>query len=80
MITNNDSGSGLLEGVCCQYCKHFEQNECPVKTASPWSRWKNWCNCYEPNPKNTEAKPLPFVSNTPVDQREASGSTNGSVK
>jgi hypothetical protein len=49
------SSARMLKGVCCQYCAHFEQDECPVKIASPWSRWGNWCNVYEPIPD----KPLP---------------------
>ena len=65
--------SALLDGVCCQYCKHFEQNECPVKTASPWSRWGNWCNVYEPNPDEPEAKPFPFTSNMPLTNTGAAG-------
>lgn len=50
--------SELLEGVCCQYCVHFETIECPVRTAAPWSRWKNWCNEYEPEPEEPEARVL----------------------
>ena len=38
----------LLVGVCCQYCTKFE-GECPIKNASPWSRWKNFCSEYDPN-------------------------------
>lgn len=39
----------ILLGVCCQYCVKFETKECPVKTASPWSRWHSFCNEYKPN-------------------------------
>jgi len=63
------SSTRLLDGVCCQYCKHFEQNECPVKTASMWSRWGNWCNVYEPNPDEPEAKPFPFTSSASTEAR-----------
>ena len=52
----------VLEGVCCQYCIHFEQDTCPVDRASPWSRWGNWCNVYTRNPDEPEARPLPFTS------------------
>ena len=33
----------LIFGVCCEYCNKFEKDECPVKLASPWSRW-DYCN------------------------------------
>ena len=33
----------LIFGVCCEYCKHFELDSCPVKSGSPWSRW-DYCN------------------------------------
>ena len=48
----------MIDGVCCQYCVHFDKGDCPVKTASPWSRWGNWCNCYRPNPNIPEAREL----------------------
>jgi hypothetical protein len=40
----------LLEGVCCAYCGKFQTGACPVQTASPWSRWKDFCGEYTPNP------------------------------
>ncbi len=49
----------IFDGVCCQYCIHFEQPSCPITMASPWSRWGNWCNMYDPNPNETEAKDIP---------------------
>ena len=57
--------SAFLKGVCCQYCIHFEKTSCPIQNASPWSRWKNWCNEYEPNPDEKEAKPFPFAEKVP---------------
>ena len=48
----------LLNGVCCQYCQHFETSECPVQTASPWSRWGNWCSEYQPTPNEPDARSL----------------------
>lgn len=33
----------VIFGVCCEYCSKFESDECPVKSASPWSRW-DYCN------------------------------------
>jgi len=38
----------MLNGVCCEFCSKHEKNKrCPVKDASPWSRWKNFCSEYE---------------------------------
>lgn len=51
----------ILKGVCCQYCCKFETNECPIKTASNWSKWGNWCNEYEPDPTQKDAVPLDSV-------------------
>ena len=42
--------TSLLKGVCCAYCVKFETGACPVRTASPWSRWKDFCGEYTPNP------------------------------
>ncbi len=33
----------FIKDVCCEYCKKFDTDDCPVKTASPWSRW-DFCN------------------------------------
>jgi hypothetical protein len=60
----NNSEPKQIDGVCCQYCIKFEQPSCPVKTASPWSRWGNWCNAYHPNPNMPEARPLPDAKPT----------------
>ena len=35
------------EGIACVLCSKQEQSECPVKTASPWSKYYNFCNEYE---------------------------------
>jgi len=53
-----------IDGVCCQYCAKYLHIDCPVKTASPWSRWGNWCNAYHPNPNMPEARPLPDAKPT----------------
>lgn len=42
----------FIPGVCCEYCKKFETAECPVKTASPWSRW-DYCNNFRDNNDKT---------------------------
>jgi hypothetical protein len=47
--------SEILLGVCCEFCKKMEGPECPVKEASPWSRWKSYCGEYEPNPEQKDA-------------------------
>jgi hypothetical protein len=39
----------MLQGVCCEFCRKKETYECPVKKASPWSRWADWCSRYEKN-------------------------------
>jgi hypothetical protein len=54
----DNSEPKLVNGVCCQYCIHFEQSSCPISTASPWSRWGNWCNVYSPNPKYPDSRSL----------------------
>lgn len=51
----------LLPNVCCAYCLKFETGECPVKSASPWSRWGNWCNEYERNPEMSAAADVAVV-------------------
>lgn len=50
------------KGVCCQYCIKFEKSACPIKEASPWSRWGDWCSQYEPNPDEKEAVMLEEAS------------------
>lgn len=35
------------EGICCEFCKKQESSLCPIESASPWSRWKNFCNEFE---------------------------------
>ena len=46
------SKNTIIKGVCCQYCTEFEKHSCPVKSASPWSRWGNFCSAYNPNKKS----------------------------
>ncbi len=41
--------------ICCESCQHAESPICPVREASPWSRWGNFCNKYEPKPGCPEA-------------------------
>lgn len=43
----NKAPDPLESGMCCEYCLKMETSECPVKTASPWSRWGNYCNEFE---------------------------------
>ena len=43
-----------IRGVCCEYCKKYKSNDCPVKTASPWSRW-DYCNHFRD--KNNKSIP-----------------------
>jgi len=45
-----------INGICCQYCLLFETKDCPVREASNWSRWVNFCNCYIQNPAYLEAQ------------------------
>jgi hypothetical protein len=47
-----------LKGVCCEFCRKVRTEECPVESAAPWSRWKNWCSEYQPNPDEPEAVSL----------------------
>ncbi len=48
----------ILPGVCCAFCGKFEKPDCPVKSASPWSRWEHWCVEYEKNSAYPEALTL----------------------
>lgn len=41
----------MEKGKCCEYCTKHEQPECPVKSAEPWSRWRNFCSEFEGNEK-----------------------------
>lgn len=41
----------MFKGVCCAYCNKFECQECPVKTAAPWSKWADYCAEYVPDKK-----------------------------
>jgi hypothetical protein len=46
-----------IDGICCELCIKKESNDCPVKNASPWSRWKNFCNEFtDRNGKNGNGK------------------------
>lgn len=29
---------------CCENCIKMETSDCPIKEASPWSRWDHCCN------------------------------------
>lgn len=33
-----------IDGICCELCIKNSQFDCPIQTASIWSRWKNFCN------------------------------------
>ncbi len=33
----------FVVGICCEYCDKFNTGSCPVVTADPWSRWKDYC-------------------------------------
>ncbi len=34
----------MIVGLCCELCKKQGTDDCPVKTASPWSRWEDFCD------------------------------------
>ena len=36
----------MIYGICCNYCRHFEEKECPVKSADPWSKHEAFCYLY----------------------------------
>ena len=40
-----------IDGICCLYCGKYESNECPIKTASPWSKY-DYCNQFRDNMLN----------------------------
>jgi len=48
----------IMQGVCCQFCLHYETKACPIKTAGPWSRHRDFCSAYEPNPEENEAREM----------------------
>jgi hypothetical protein len=48
----------LITGVCCAYCSHFQHPRCPVKTAAPWSKFRQFCADYVPNEHNKVALTL----------------------
>ncbi len=50
------------KGVCCQYCIMFEKSACPIKEASPWSRWGDWCSQYERIPAEKGATTIEEAS------------------
>lgn len=29
---------------CCVICEKFETGDCPVSSADPWSKYKNYCS------------------------------------
>lgn len=66
-----------IDGVCCEYCRHKDSAECPVSDAAPWSRWKNWCSKYEPDPGIPEAKALEQVMLLPPEKRSQQISLEG---
>jgi hypothetical protein len=38
---------GMVLDVCCDLCRKFEDIDCcPVNTASPWSRHKDYCGAF----------------------------------
>ena len=40
----NKKENEVIDGVCCEFCTRMEGGGCPVITANPWSRWKNFCS------------------------------------
>ncbi len=46
----------MVPAVCCRLCLKFQTKDCPVKTASPWSSWKDFCSKYIPNITYPEAR------------------------
>ena len=41
----------MKPGICCEYCIKHEKPECPIKDASPWSRWDDYCGKFEAKPE-----------------------------
>lgn len=35
----------MIKGVYCEVCEYFEDTNCPIKSASPWSRY-SYCSCF----------------------------------
>lgn len=48
-----------MKGVCCEYCTKCEKDACPIQTASPWSRWKDFCSAFDPDRNEPNARSLP---------------------
>jgi hypothetical protein len=53
-----DLRNNIVIGVCCAYCRHYERPACPVKTADPWSKFKDFCGEYVPSEHNNAALTL----------------------
>jgi hypothetical protein len=54
----DDTRNKIVIGVCCAYCRHFDKPACPVKQASPWSRFKDFCGEYVPSESQDTALTL----------------------
>jgi hypothetical protein len=48
----------MLDGVGCIYCDKYESKRCPIISASPWSKYKNFCSEYRPNRNDNQALSL----------------------
>lgn len=46
-----------IDGVCCEYCIHFEKESCNVYSASPWSKW-DFCSHFRSAKNNQTIKEI----------------------
>ena len=42
----------FVKDVCCEYCKKFDTKDCPISSASLWSRW-DYCNHFRDKDNRT---------------------------
>ena len=41
-----------IEGICCELCSKEGTSACPVESASPWSRWVDFCGAFKSKKSN----------------------------
>jgi hypothetical protein len=49
VFDHNAVAGALVEGICCEHCVFFEHPLCPVSSADPWSRHKDYCGNFKSN-------------------------------